>query len=173
MKSCLVSMPRSRTAWLAAWLGVEHEPLSRLDSLDDAPECVVDTASAVLFNGLFTRWPKARYVFVFRDLGDVIASCKRVGFPTQGLVKARAMQNRAFDSVKHLDSVISVSFDRLSEIETLQTIWTHLGRGEFDAERAGAMAKQNIQADDLFPSVDPVRAQTLMAESGYSSQGAR
>jgi hypothetical protein len=147
VKFCIVALPRSRTAWLAAWLGAEHEPLSRADSLEELPEGVCDTGSVLFFPALFRRYPDARYLFVFRDIADVLASMHSVNQPILGLTDAAKRLETLYSAVRSHDNVRAVRFDQLSDLPTLCAVWAHLKGTPFDAERASRMIVENIQAD--------------------------
>lgn len=162
MKYCVVALPRSRTAWLAAWLGVEHEPLSRVDSLDEAPEGVVDTASALFFPGLFRRWPDARYLFVFRDLAQIARSSVSAGLSVDALPMLRQAQDAAHRAVQGRENVAAVTFDELGDPAALERVWGHLRTDPFDAERTQRMAGQNIQAERLLGDFNALRARRLL-----------
>src|SRR6185436_7550221 len=97
MRYFVITLPRSRSAWLAEWLGAAHEPLSRCASLSELPDggCV-DTGSALFFPALWKRWPEAKYLFLFRDLADIARSAISVGLPTEGLQRMRTAQEAAY-----------------------------------------------------------------------------
>lgn len=167
MKFCVVALPRSRTAWLARWLCVEHEPLSRIGSLDELPDGVVDTASALFFPAIYKRWPDARYLFVFRDFPEIRKSAQKVGITTTGLPELAQRQLDAYHAVCWRDNVRAVRFEQLSDLQTLCSVWTHLTREPFSAVRAKRMCGENIQCDPtaLCKSVDIARFKKLLQES--------
>jgi hypothetical protein len=166
LKFCVVALPRSRTAWLAAWLGVEHEPLASLDSLDNLPDGVVDTASALFFPAIYRRWPDARYLFVFRDIADVLASMQSVNQPIHGLPAAAQRMESLYHAARGHDNVRAIRFDQLSDLPTLCAAWAHLKGTPFDAERASQMIVENIQADlaAIAARVEPLRLQKMLRE---------
>ncbi len=169
MKYAVIALPRSRTAWLAHWLGASHEALSRCGSLDDlTADGIVDTGSALFFPAIWKRWPDARYLFVFRDLADVIRSAEQVDLPTSGLP---ALRDRLLDAYTHVQSnenVQAVHFNRLSNLGALEAIWVHLKGAGFDLKRTTALNRRNIQADlsALFDRMDAGRTQRLLATQG-------
>jgi hypothetical protein len=169
MKYAVIALPRSRTAWLAHWLGASHEPLSRTDNLDDLPEGIVDTGSAIFFPALWKRWPKAHYLFVFRDQTDIVRACEKVGLPTEGLAMLRDKLLDAYTVVQTQENVLAVHFNRLSSLGALEAIWAHLKGAGFDRDRTEQLIRRNIQADlsALFDRMDAGRTQRFLKEQAH------
>jgi hypothetical protein len=166
MRYAVITLPRSRSTWLAEWLGAEHEALSRIGSLDELTvEGIVDTGSALFFDALWHRWPDARYLFVFRDMREIATSCERVGLPIDGLPALRTRQEVAYASVAGAPNVRAVHFHQLDDMDTLARLWSFLKGTKFDEGRAREMIGRNIQCDipAILGGLDAARTQRLVA----------
>jgi len=169
MRYAVITLPRSRSAWLAEWLGAEHEALSRIGSLDElTAEGIVDTGSALFFDGLWHRWPNARYLFVFRDIRDIARSCERAGLPTVGLDSLRTRQETAYASVAGAENVRVVHFHQLDDMDVLASIWSFLKGTKFDESRTRRLIGVNIQCSipAVLEGMDPARMRCLLAQGG-------
>jgi len=167
LKYAVITLPRSRSTWLAEWLGAEHEALSRIGSLDElTADGIVDTGSALFFDGLWHRWPDARYLFVFRDMRDIARSCERVGLPTVGLESLRTRQETAYASVAGAPNVRVVHFHQLDDMDTLAGVWSFLKGTKFDERLTRELMGRNIQCDPTYvlAGMDAERTQNLAKE---------
>lgn len=89
----VIGTPRSRTAWLAAFLSTPdrifaHEPSVHWRDLDDLRAFLDRPGAAACDSGLTLFWrealemrPDLRLIVVRRPIDDVIESCKRAGMP--------------------------------------------------------------------------------------------
>jgi hypothetical protein len=174
MKYAVITLPRSRSTWLAEFLGAEHEALSRIGSLDElTAEGIVDTGSAVFFDGLWHRWPNAKYLFVFRDVRDIARSCAKAGMPANGLDSLRARQEAAYASVAGADNVRVVHFHQLDDMDVLAGLWSFLRGSKFDEARTRHMMGRNVQCDPkaVLAGMDAERTVQLAKECGNVAMG--
>ena len=148
MKYAVITLPRSRSTWLAEWLHAEHEALSRIGSLDElTAEGIVDTGSAAFFDALWAKWPHAAYLFVFRPLEDIERSAEKVGLGTGGLRTLQKRQEAAYASVCGAPNVRAVNYADLDDMDTLARLWGFLKNSKFDEARTRALIGRNIQCD--------------------------
>lgn len=105
-----LSLPRSRTAWLANLFSSEahamHEPLSELCTVDALarhvaalPEGLVfiaDTGAAVFVDDIVRSFPRARFIVATRAPREVMRSLRAMGLSLDGF----DLMTRAFDRAK-------------------------------------------------------------------------
>lgn len=158
MKTCVFGLPRSRTAWLAAWLGAEHEALSRVASLDELPDHISETAT-IFAPALAARFPEARYLFVFRDPAESARSCVAAGLPVEGLPLLIDGLHAACAIARHGLAVDYAAID-----EHLPEIWAHLRDGDM-ADPPG-----HIEADcaALIAATDWNKTNALLRDCGIA-----
>lgn len=147
-----MSLPRSRTAWLAETFAVGaltlHDPLKQCASIDElkarvdherskwhGPILVVDTAAVFFFNTIQDKFPGARFLFIRRLPADVVDSLlnafvgehlKNVSVMRfqNAIAKADQAYFLARTEVLPSGSVFkTVLFEDLSNLETLRQIW--------------------------------------------------
>ncbi len=150
MKVCVFGLPRSRTAWFAAWLGATHEALAGVSSLADLPERMCDTAT-IFAPAVVRAYPEARYLFVLRDPQEVTAAALRLGHPVEGIPALCEGLARAYHACPGALAI------RYADIDAnLLEIWAHLMDGPMpeppghvendcpvtDWERTNALARE-------------------------------
>lgn len=164
MRYAILALPRSRTAWLSAWLTTEtgkcwHEPIADCSQLSDLDglDGVSDTSALLAWNRIYKRWPDAKYVIVKRDPHDVTVSLRKLGLDTNVNRWSRVLR-RAADSLPALVIEFPDMDDRLREI------WEWVKPEPFDAARAYAFSRMNITADPqaLLSRVDPARMRNVL-----------
>ncbi|HTV41608.1 MAG TPA: hypothetical protein VMF08_13585 [Candidatus Sulfotelmatobacter sp.] len=151
----ITGLPRTRTAWLAAWLSVgeklclhDCEPHPHHDariSGYSGPELLMQ------YEELRRAFPGAKWMIVNRDIGEALKSFTRWassgvphGFDLEG------MFHRRLELLKRLDG-LRVEFNALSDVTTAREIWEYLhppgapGANRFDARRFFAFDRLNIQ----------------------------
>ena len=154
----VTGMPRSRTAWLAAWLTTDkticyHDPrgitLEVLQERNPGRRVGISGPETCL---LFEQYPTAPWVIVQRDsteaLKSFLAVCQKrlaVDSQTVGEFWYQRRQLLAKMSFGHRN-VLNVPFEGLNQLGTARTVWEHLLPGTaFDAERWQLLNGLNIQ----------------------------
>lgn len=107
------ALPRSRTAWMAAFLGCAHDALIGGTSLDDLCAVIarrgsIETALAPAWRAIRDRLPTVRFVVVRRSVADVMESAKRIGwnFPASYL----SDQVRCLEEISAQPGTVTVDF---------------------------------------------------------------
>lgn len=166
MKYCIVALPRSKTAWLAHWLGVPHEPLSQMRDFSQMPEGCVDTGVTVFLPAILKRWPDAKYLFVHRAVSEIAESSEKIGLPTENLAHLRSKWEYAWaHRPRHS---LRVNFEELSDIDVLRQVWTFLREDSFDELRTALLLHCNIQANtkEVLAGIDWQQTRRFMDEAG-------
>lgn len=150
-----ISLPRSRTAWLANTFGrgarASHDPLARCASVDELgtslidpaleldpdgpPILIADTAAVFFYPQIVERFPGAKFLFIKRAYADVEQSLIRQRQPIVGLQEAlacyRKARLRAEDYRRHgfenLGRYTETNFDQLSDLAELMRLWQFVG----------------------------------------------
>lgn len=148
----VTGLPRSRTAWLAEFLGVPHEPSLRMDSLSDlkgilegkgASDCMM----AWLWRDILEINPETRFVVVLRPISEVRASLEKLGvrFPDWFLPKMADV----LGEISAHPNTLALWFDELRLEPAIRCVWRHCYPDDvpFDRERWERMKDQNIQSD--------------------------
>lgn len=146
----ITGLPRSRTAWMAEFMGAVHEPTADIKSIEDM-RGVFERHSGVSDSGLgfwiewILREIKPLTVIIERDIDDVEKSLDKLNIPKTNyceLLKDRLMYFR------NHPLVMTVPFERLNDIRVMQKVWWHLKTGApFDEGRFREMKDINIQCD--------------------------
>lgn len=188
----LMCFPRSRSAWLAAFLKpvawTMHDPLKQCGSIDELGLAVdaaysngadhvfvADTAAVLFFGDLSRRFPDARYLFVHRPMPDVLQSLsKHERELSDRLVDeyARAFGNARLGSSVRRDLHMSVSFRDIDN--RLNNIWRFVGNGLLlSKEYAERMRQTNIQIpfDEQARNTDHAKVRRLL--SRFDARAAR
>jgi hypothetical protein len=179
----IIALPRSRTAWLSAFLTTEdsdclHDPLGQCESLDDLERLFVesgapiigcaDTSSPIFFNAINERWPDSKYLFVFREPKDIAASLDRLEMPSAEVPMMQVRMNSAYLSVRSRDNVRALPFEHLSQPAALEALWEFLIGTPFDLARAERFNAMNIQIDprEAMANADEDRILKLLRSTG-------
>jgi hypothetical protein len=150
VKVCVFGLPRSRTAWFAAWLGAKHEALAHAASLAELPERMSDTAT-IFAPAVVKAYPNARYLFVFRDPLEVAAAAVRLGFPPEGVP---ALCDGLEEAYRACPGALAVRYEEIDA--RLPEIWAHL--------MDGPMPEPPGHVENECPVTDTERTRALMRE---------
>ena len=189
----IVALPRSRTAWLAKWLShggrkVAHDLSLDCDRIEDFTDAfslgldgAVDTAAVEGWRLIREARPDLKMVAVFRDIGEVIASMHRVGFPvTPDVVKQLQDRQRDMWELAREPGVMSVSYAGLNDPDTMAQLWEHLRDDPHPLAWTVECAAKNIQIDpatrvhkltDRAMAMAKLRAQVGTALAEQSARG--
>jgi hypothetical protein len=158
----VLSLPRSRTAWLANFLTYGpcialHEPLADCSSLDDldqrmrdtgAPVVVVcDTSLTMLSQQLVNRYPNARYVMILRDADAVRESIELAGLPVEGFENLVRAFGRAMEVVLSTTHNAVMPVEAMDLEDELPTLWHFVmqGRCEFPIHRYRMLRDMRVE----------------------------
>jgi hypothetical protein len=162
-KFFVTGLPRSRTAWMAAFLSTGetlclHEPEYRLQAIEELPALLDSTfyrhfgvSSSGL--GFFTKWiidnMQARVLVIDRDIGEVEDSLKKLGIPIDRFLYCRLLQER-LQEIRDHPMVKWISFPSLQHRRVMQEIYWWLMPGcAFDEDRWQQFNGFNIEVDLL------------------------
>lgn len=151
----IFSLPRSRSAWLSAFLGREarvghdigvecatpDEYLSRLKGLSGSCE----TGAAFAWRLLKRELPDAKFAVVLRSPAEVAASLERQGLKGQG-----PEMERRFEDLLELaaePNVLAVQYGALGEFDVCRAVYQHCLDKPLDAEWWAQLSGLNIQLD--------------------------
>lgn len=155
----VTGLPRSRSAWLAAWLTTE-ETLCYHDVEFDASLLRFDrrvgfAGSELVWSveELSERFPGAPWLFVLRDPAKCLESWKRVAGPHLPTgkefhrlwIKRIDAITAAISGAKRSCSCIALPFQALDEEGAARDVWQHLIGSPFDFERWKLFTEFNIQ----------------------------
>ncbi len=164
----IISLPRSRTAWLSVALTYGdsycfHEPLLGCDSVSDlkvkfdSVEAKVvggaDTGAVLFLDNIIKEIPDIRVLVVERDAKECEISMEDMGFDHVDLT----VPKNALKEAGERENVKVVRYDDLSDPGTGQEIWEYCtGQNDFSAQRWLELAKLNIQVDNemFFKELD-------------------
>jgi len=154
----VVALPRSRTAWMSAWLDIPHELMDGCHSVGDfLIRCESGTADAWLsWFPIREYFPKAPVLVIHRDIDDVVASYEKLSDIKldDSLIEMLEKSNERMDKI---DSAMHVNFEDIDD--SLEDIWNHMKpHKKFDKKRAESYKKLNIQTMDLSGDPDTYRA---------------
>jgi hypothetical protein len=161
MRFIVLSLPRSRTAWLAHWLGVPHEPLAECSSICDLDcEGLVDTTAVMFWRTLVRKWPAAAFVIVKRDPDEVRESLRKIKAPC--LVSIALTHLRRAE--KELGQALVVDYRDMNA--RLPEIWRVCKNTPFDQAWTMQCVAQNIQCNPMAMRhrFDPARFKALQEE---------
>lgn len=132
----VLSLPRSRSAWLAHWLGivsgapVGHDTAIRAESVDEWLETVTwrlrgscETGAAEAWPVLRRAVPGCRVAVVLRPMAEVVASLRAHGVepPVEDLERRAA----ALADLSGEEGVLTVGFDALRDPRTCARVQEH------------------------------------------------
>ena len=160
MSFLVLSLPRSRSAWLARFLTYEkhvcgHDELRHCRSLEDVktwftqPDIgTCETAAAPWWRLIEKVAPGARIVTVRRPVEAVVDSLMRFdGFDRPALERTMAYHDRKLDQIEARLPVLSVRFDDLEKEEACAAVFEHCLGSPFDASHWRGLAQVNVQCD--------------------------
>jgi hypothetical protein len=155
----IFALPRSRTAWLASWLGyagkfrVAHDITIRCELPEDffsaLGQChgTVETGAVIGWKLIRQRLPNARFVVVKRPMAEVRASLGAFGidWAEDELAERDAM----LDVLSATTGVETIDYDDLTIPQCCQWLWgfCHGQAVPFDTAWWELMAQTNVQVD--------------------------
>lgn len=148
-KYLITGLPRSRTAWMAAFMECAHEPTAQMDTLFDI-ESFYEENEGCSDSGMgwwlpwISRQIKPRILIIVRPIADVEESLFRE-FPELPRTNYCAKLAEALLPLRYAPGVMTVSFSALSDIATMRRVFWHLRPGvPFDEGRYLEMNKKRI-----------------------------
>lgn len=180
-KNFLVTgLPRSRTAWMAAFLSTGnsicfHEPLKKLSDISELPEALRSVNHSYVGAsdsgaGYFLPWIMKNspmpILIIDRDERDVTESMQSIGYQMGNAIEL--LSDRLHAAKCHPD-VMWVTFDSLDNNRIMQKIWWHLMPGSaFDEERYEVFKDLKIVADiekiEKFAESHIIRQRNLLRD---------
>jgi len=143
----VVGLPRSRTAWMAAWLDIPHELLNGCHSeADFLIRCSEGTSdNGLMWFPIRKYYPNAPVVVIKRDIADVLKSLTKVfgELPKNVIKLVQDSEKRMLE----IEDVLYVDFDKIDD--NLEVIWKHLKRSEFDFRRAAMFKNLKIELKEI------------------------
>lgn len=164
MAFLVLSLPRSRSAWLSHFLSYRdwhcgHEQIRYMRSFDDAkawlgqPNTGSCETSAAPFWRLFMKWaPDLKIVTVRRPVEDVMKSLWSAGLQNniETVRKSMTALDKKLDQIEgRLPNVLSVQYEDLQDEETCASVFEHCLPYVHDHDRWAKMDGINIQINFL------------------------
>lgn len=155
MRNFLITgLPRSRTAWMAAFMECDHEPRFNLESREDIAEYFSKNQGCSDHGlGFWAKYIvedlKVRTVIIDRPIDEVEASLETLGldFPKNNYCDVLLDK---LSEVREHPLVMCVPFKALNEIRVMQKVFWHLRPGvAFDEERFNLMKNIIIEVTQL------------------------
>lgn len=154
----IFSLPRSRSAWLAAWLGavsgeaIGHDLAVETDTVDGWLEIVFRRVRGTCETGAVEVWPilrqsipQCRIVVVARDVAYVADSLTRAGVPVDWeMLERRA---RSLRDLSEQSDVLAVNFDDMRNPRVCALIQEYCLGTPFDWATWDRMDRINVQID--------------------------
>lgn len=155
----ITGLPRSRTAWMAAFMSTgsvlcKHEPIKALYDISDLPATLESEYHSHMGAsdsgaGFFMPWIMENIdpptVVIERDVDDVRDSLDAIDLPMGEALDVLLDKLHAY---KNHPRVLWVTFDSLNDKRIMQKIWFHLVPGvPFDDERYEQFNEFRIEAD--------------------------
>lgn len=165
-------LPRSRTAWLAHWLGGCHDLSAQIETISELKDILSETGAGTVETWLGHAWPlllswfpKARFVVVRRPIAEVAASLERAGMdiPTAELEE----RQRHLDEISTLPRALCVDFADLDDEAVARRLWQHCRDEPFDIENWRTLRGRNIQIDTRTWAEDMERRAPAMTSLFY------
>lgn len=161
MAFLILSLPRSRSAWLAHYLNypharppqpVGHEILMGCDSVNQFLDSyrggmwgTCETAGAMLWSIVRKEMPSCKILLVRRPLIEVHRSLAKAG--AVGDLSALAEEDAMLDAAAKDPWVVSVRFDQLGDPQVGQILFEHYLELDFDFSWWSYMTQVNVQVD--------------------------
>lgn len=152
----VISLPRSRSAWLASFLSYKglkcgHDLLVDCGSVAEFENAMAgvagscETAAVVGWKLLRSKWPMSKIVVITRDIPAIVASCVAQGLNVDvgQFIERREM----LDMLSASQGVRTFEFEELRDPQVCKAIFEWLLEREFDAEWWANLSAKNIQID--------------------------
>lgn len=159
MTFLVLSLPRSRSAWLAKFLSYRdwycgHDEARHLRSLDDVkswfaqPNTGSCETAAAPFWRMIQRTAETKIVVVRRPVAEVVESLAAFGFDRAVMAPLMEKLDRKLAQiVKRVPGVLEVTFDGLNDEATCKAVFEHCLPYEFDRAHWQRLAAENVQCD--------------------------
>jgi len=183
----VTGLPRSRTAWMAAFLSTGetlciHEPSCKIQAIEEL-ETMLDTTFyryiGVSESGLgffvkdIIEKLKCRTLVIERDIGEVAESLRKIGVPMPPKYKYLDLLLDRLSEVRMHPMVKWVHFNSLVHKRVIQEVYWWLMPGiAFDEARWSEFSNLNIQVDAVRQAEKARRYQTNL-EMLYRDVNAR
>ncbi len=157
----VLATPRSRTAWLTAFLNtapqtlVLHDQSAECDHIDQIPQAdvIIDTLFALKPKQIRAHYPDAQIVTLVREPEQVHSSI--IKWSKQEIPPSFTKQ--VYDDIKCQDSVLQMSFDTLDD--QLPQLWALITDAPFPRRTHEQFKKLNIQRPcNSYDMDDPEKA---------------
>jgi hypothetical protein len=151
-KFLITGLPRSRTAWMAAFMGCQHEPSGQMNSLFDINEFYkVNDGCSDSTMGWWLPWilktVRPRVVIIDRPIAEVEASLQREFPEIEPNLYCKKLL-ASLDRWRRYAAVMSVPYASLDNVATMRKVFWHLRPGTpFDEGRYFHMQRQKIVVD--------------------------
>jgi len=146
MDFIITGLPRSRTFWTATYLGWSHDPLYRIDSIDDLKnENFVDTVVGRYYNLFSKIYPSAKWIVILRDPQEVRKSLK-AKMPKLDLSLPLSFLDMDYRLLKQIPASLTIPFHKYNESgEQLHKVLNL----PFNKEKWKWQCEMNVQVPDL------------------------
>lgn len=173
----ILSLPRSRSAWLSAWLSYNgrpchHDTLGRIESVGelrnytDLGACgFAETSGSYFPRVLHREFPNAKFLIVRRRPAEVQLSLEALGRRDAAAV-VKVTTGALEEAEAYLRSrteVRAVPFDELNDMTTLQGVWRFLRDDRFPVRHTADML--DLRVTKLRPFAGHWPASMLVEES--------
>jgi len=170
----IFTTPRSKSAWLANYLTYDnmvcyHEPCSDISSFDELDKLedknkvvgVVGSDLMVFAGQLINKYPKAKKLFIIRDLDEVAESLTRLGIYD---VSVGVELANLVEKIKSISDIIILDFEELSDSGQCATLWKYLNQEKcVNRTRLDFLMNMNIQLHEI--NYDMSKMLTLIEEA--------
>jgi hypothetical protein len=163
------SLPRSRSFWLASWLGAAHDlGLIAASCQDWAKRALiaggsVETGMAEHWRTVRRAFPQGRFLAVRRDLDEVIESLDKFGLVNPEVVAELEDRDHALAEMVSEGQALSVDYWELGEVRTAAWMWEYLQQTPFDFAHWRLLVDRNLQVDMEQRCVQLVKAEPVIA----------
>lgn len=160
MTFMVLSLPRSRSAWLSRFLTYGehvcgHDELRHMRTLDDVKSWLsqphtgsAETIAAPWWRLMLRLAPGVKVVVVRRPVEEVVTSLAAFGFdPPVMRPLMQKLDAKLAQIVKRVPNVMEVTFDGLNDEATCKAVFEHCLPYSFDRARWAKLAGENVQCD--------------------------
>jgi hypothetical protein len=150
-------MPRSRTAWMAAWLTTDKTICYHDPKIGEVDATLSTTYRRTGFSGpevctMFKQYPDVPWLLVFRAheqaLPEFIAIAQQHGVAPADVQKFWFERFDYLQEISKNPTMMLVRFEDLNDIEAMRKVWHHLMPDEiFDLARYVALNRLIITQD--------------------------
>lgn len=159
MTFIVLSLPRSRSAWIARFLSYRgarcgHDLATQCGSLNELTALLrgeyrgtAETGAMVGWRALRRRMPDAKMAVVRRPVAEVYQSLARFGLDGDALRNELLERDAMLDELSKVHGVRSFSFADLDHIDACRDLFEHCLGEPFDWEWWESLATVNVQID--------------------------